>query len=452
MSHFQTINPYNQQVLQSYSYLEEEEINNRLEQSNQAYHVWRKTSYDSRAALMRQLAQLLKQHIDPLAKLMTQEMGKPLAQAVAEINKCCWVCEYYAENAAVFLSKKEIKTNAQKSWIQFEPLGIILGIMPWNFPFWQAFRFAIPTVMAGNCVIVKHAPSTFGSSEAIQALFEEAGFPKHVYSNFIIDISQVERVISHPFISAVSLTGSEKAGQAVSSIASRNIKKSVLELGGSNAFIVLEDADIGTAVDIGIEGRMQNNGQSCIAAKRFLVHRSIYQEFTERFASKMKSFVTGDPMKAEVTLGPLARIELAEKLELQIQHSIRQGARLILGGGRNNAFVEPTILTEVIPGMPAFDEELFGPVAAFTAFDKLEEAIQLSNQNNYGLGVSLFTTQPDQIIDHISEFEEGAVFINEKVMSDPRLPFGGVKNSGIGRELGEHGLLEFVNVKTVYLA
>jgi succinate-semialdehyde dehydrogenase/glutarate-semialdehyde dehydrogenase len=449
---FQTINPFNQQVLIKYEPLEGLEINAMVEKAQEAFEKWKRTSFEYRSGLLKNLAQLLKINARKYASIITKEMGKPIVQSVAEIQKCAWVCEYYAENAADFLSTETVKTGGSRSWVSFEPLGVIFGIMPWNYPFWQVLRFAAPTLMAGNTVMVKHAPNTFGTGELINELFLSAGFQEGVYSNLIIEVEKVQHIIKHEHIKAVTLTGSEKAGASVASIAAGEIKKSVLELGGSNAFIVMEDAEIVKSVDLGFEARMQNNGQSCIAAKRFLVHKEVFDEYVRCFQDKIDRLHFGDPLDENTTIGPLARIDLAEKLESQVQKSIAMGAKLLCGGRRSSAFYEPTILTNVQPGMPAFDEELFGPVAAFTSFTSIEKAIRLSNQNDYGLGVSVCCQDAETMLPLISEFREGAVFLNEKVMSDPRLPFGGIKKSGFGRELGMQGIKEFVNTKTVFIA
>jgi succinate-semialdehyde dehydrogenase/glutarate-semialdehyde dehydrogenase len=378
-------------------------------------------------------------------------MHKPISQAIAEVEKCAILCNYYYENAESFLSTKNIKTEATESFVTYEPLGVILGVMPWNFPFWQVFRFAVPTIIAGNTVVVKHASNVPKSANLIQEIFEKAGFPKGCYQDLPISSSEVANIIANPIIKAVSLTGSEQAGIAVATEAGKHLKKCVLELGGSNAFIVLEDANLEKAVAIAVTARMQNAGQSCIAAKRFLVHEKIVEEFVIKFKIAIQNLKTGNPLDKETQIGSLARVDLAEELEIQVKKSIQMGAKLIVGGNRKDAFYEPTILTEVTIEMPVFKEETFGPVAAIITFNTLEEAIQLTNQSEFGLGVSVFTQDIDFIKTKISDFNEGAVFINEMVKSDPRLPFGGIKKSGYGRELAEEGIKEFVNVKTVVI-
>ena len=446
-----TINPYTLLPIESFETIPNETIDEKITQANETYRKWRASSFEYRGDLMLRLANEMMSSINEIASVMTIEMGKPLEQSIAEVRKCAWVCEYYASNADHFLKDYEVNTEASRSWVRYDSMGIIFGIMPWNFPFWQVMRFAAPTLMAGNVVMIKHAPNSMGSAHLIQTLFEKAGFPRGIYTNLVIEVSQVEHVIANPNVKAVTLTGSERAGTSVASLAGKYLKKCVLELGGSNAFVVLADADLNAAVKIGLDARMLNNGQSCIAAKRFLIHRSIANHYIELFIKTAKEYAVGDPLSSKTQLGPLARIDLAETLSRQIASSVEQGAELAIGGCRQDALFEPTVLLGVKEGMTAFEQELFGPVAAFTIFDELEEAIHLSNLNNYGLGVSFCTQNSEQILPYLSTIEDGAVFINEKVMSDPRLPFGGTKKSGFGRELGMHGIHEFVNTKTVYI-
>ena len=426
-------------------------MQSQLEFSAYTQLSWKQLSIKNRISFLPQLAKLLLENKQEYATCITTEMHKPISQAIAEVEKCALLCNYYYENAETFLATKNIKTEASESFVTYEPLGVILGVMPWNFPFWQVFRFAVPTLIAGNTVVVKHASNVPKSAELIQEIFEQAGFPKGCYQDLPIPSSEVANVISNPFIKAVSLTGSEQAGIAVATEAGKHLKKCVLELGGSNAFIILEDANLEKAVAIAVNARMQNAGQSCIAAKRFLVHENIATDFISRFTKAVQELKTGDALDLNTQIGSLARVDLAEELELQVQKSIQMGAKLILGGNRKGAFYEPTILTKVTTEMPVFNEETFGPVAAIVTFKTVEEAIKLSNQSDFGLGVSIFTQEIDFIKTKISDFNEGAVFINEMVKSDPRLPFGGVKKSGYGRELSEDGIKEFVNVKTVVI-
>ena len=426
-------------------------MQSQLEFSAHTQLSWKQLSITNRISFLPKLAKLLLENKQEYATCIVTEMHKPISQAIAEVEKCSLLCNYYYENAETFLATKNIKTEAFESFVTNEPLGVILGVMPWNFPFWQVYRFAIPTIIAGNTVVVKHASNVPKSAELIQEIFEQAGFPKGCYQDLPIPSSEVAAVIANPIVKAVSLTGSEQAGIAVATEAGKHLKKCVLELGGSNAFIILEDANLEKAVAIAVNARMQNAGQSCIAAKRFLVHENIATDFISRFTKAVQELKTGDALDSNTQIGSLARVDLAEDLELQVQKSIQMGAKLILGGNRKGAFYEPTILTKVTTEMPVFNEETFGPVAAIVTFKTVEEAIKLSNQSDFGLGVSIFTQDIDFIKTKISDFNEGAVFINEMVKSDPRLPFGGVKKSGYGRELSEDGIKEFVNVKTVVI-
>ena len=426
-------------------------MQNLLKVSENTQLSWRNLSIQNRISFLPQLAQLLLENKKEYATCITTEMHKPISQAIAEVEKCALLCNYYYENAESFLATKSIKTDASESFVAYEPFGVILGVMPWNFPFWQVFRFAVPTLIAGNTVVVKHASNVPKSAELIQSIFEQAGFPKGCYQDLPISSSEVAKVIVNPVIKAVSLTGSEQAGIAVATEAGKYLKKCVLELGGSNAFIILGDANLDKALATAVSARMQNAGQSCIAAKRFLVHENIVNEFVAKFEVAIQNLKTGNPLDKETQIGSLARVDLAEELEVQVQKSIQMGAKLLVGGNRKGAFYEPTILTNVTTEMPVFKEETFGPVAAIITFKTIEEAIELSNQSEFGLGVSIFTQDIDFIKTKISAFNEGAVFINEMVKSDPRLPFGGIKKSGYGRELAEDGIKEFVNVKTIII-
>jgi succinate-semialdehyde dehydrogenase/glutarate-semialdehyde dehydrogenase len=426
-------------------------MNSALELAKTTQEIWKEISISERVKSLKNLQTNLLKNKETYARLITTEMHKPITQAIAEVEKCALLCDYYLENAIPFLEPKKINTENSESYVCYEPLGVILGVMPWNFPFWQVFRFAIPTLTAGNTVVVKHASNVPKCANIIQNIFEEAGFPKGCYQNLPIPSSKVAEVIANPIIKAVSLTGSEQAGIAVAKEAGKHLKKCVLELGGNNAFIILEDANLEKAVGIAVNARMQNAGQSCIAAKRFLVHESIHDNFVVQFKNAVEKLKKGDPFDVNTQIGSLARVDLAEELEIQVKKSIAMGAQLILGGNRNEAFFEPTILTKVTPEMSVFKEETFGPVAAITSFQTLDDAIKLSNQSDFGLGVSIFTQNIDFIKTKILAFNEGAVFINEMVKSDPRLPFGGIKKSGYGRELAEDGIKEFVNIKTVVI-
>ena len=426
-------------------------MNSTLKLAKTTQKTWQENSISERVIYLQNLQRILLKNKETYARLITTEMHKPITQAIAEVEKCALLCDYYLENAESFLETKKIKTENSESYVSYEPLGVVLGVMPWNFPFWQVFRFAVPTLTAGNTVVVKHASNVPKCANIIQTIFEEAGFPKGCYQNLPIPSNKVDEVIANPIIKAVSLTGSEQAGIAVATEAGKHLKKCVLELGGNNAFIILEDANLEKAVATAVNARMQNAGQSCIAAKRFLVQESIHDAFVSQFKAAVEKLKSGNPLNNDTQIGSLARVDLAKELEIQVKKSIVMGAQLILGGNRNEAFFEPTILIQVTPEMPVFKEETFGPIAAITSFKTLDDAITLSNQSDFGLGVSIFTQNIDFIKTKISAFNEGAVFINEMVKSDPRLPFGGIKKSGYGRELAEDGIKEFVNIKTVVI-
>ena len=443
-------NPYTGEVIEKFKELTKPEIDETLAKADSRFKQWRKTSFKERAELMNKAAAELKKNKEEYAKDISNEMGKPITQSIAEIEKCAWVCEYYAENAEKHLSSKTIKTDAAKSYVSYEPIGVVLAVMPWNYPFWQVFRFAAPALMAGNIGILKHASNVMRSANNIQKVFERAGFPDSCFQNMVLSSSKVEDIIRDSRVKAVTLTGSKPAGAAVASTASEEIKKSVLELGGSNALVVFKDADISESVKTCVQARFQNTGQSCIAGKRLIIHESIEEEFMEEFVRQVRELKSGDPMDKDTFIGTLAREDLAEDLEKQIQDSVKAGAKIILGGKRDKAYLEPTILTNVTPEMSMFKEETFGPAIGVTTFKKDQEAIDLVNLSDFGLGVSIFTEDMKFAEKIVPEFEDGAVFVNELVKSDPRLPFGGTKISGYGRELSSDGIQEFVNRKTVY--
>lgn len=448
---FSITNPFDLTILSDYQYITDIQAIQIIDINQKTFIQWKGQTVAERLKFIKNLIFALTNNKETLVRQCTAEMGKPYKQAVAEVEKCRLLCEYYIDNAEEFLASKTIKTDASETYVTYEPLGVILGVMPWNFPYWQVFRFAIPNIIAGNTVAVKHASNVAGCAIMIEQLFKEAGFPDGVYKNLLISGKQVEKVIENPIVKAVSLTGSEKAGASVAATAAKGIKKSVLELGGSNAFIILEDADIDKAAETAVTARMQNTGQSCIAAKRFLVHESLFDAFTTKFKSRVEALKSGDPMDEDTYIGPLARVDLAEEVEKQVEESVKMGAKIITGGNRNNAFYEPTILTDVTTDMPVFKEEVFGPVAPVMPFSTFEEAVELSNATEFGLGVTVFTENIESIKEKLYLFNEGAVFVNALVKSDPALPFGGVKKSGFGRELAENGIKEFVNVKTVYI-
>jgi len=443
----QTINPATNEVLKTYTLLSESEIIEKLQNSEDAFQDWKKTSFAERSELFRKLGLLLKEKKQELAILMTQEMGKPITQAKSEIEKCTWLCDFYAEKAEEFLAPVTKKSDGSQAYVRYDPLGVILAVMPWNFPFWQVFRFAVPSLMAGNVGVLKHSSNSFGCGEAIESLFLEAGFPKNVFQNFLISGKQVRQVLENDHVKAATLTGSEAAGSSVAEIAGKNIKKTVLELGGSDPFIVLADADVKTAV----KARTQNSGQSCIAAKRFIIVKEVYDEFIEEFKNEMATLKMSDPMDEKTDVGCQAREDLAKELEEQVNKSVEKGAKIILGGKRDKAFYQPTILVDVKEGMPAFDDELFGPIASVIKAENESHAIELANNSEFGLGSSLWTKNIEKAREIASQIESGSVFINGMVKSDPRLPFGGIKKSGYGRELAINGIHEFVNIKTVWI-
>lgn len=390
-----------------------------------------------------------------LGELMTIEMGKPIAAAVAEAEKCATACRYYAANAERFLADQQVQTEGGRSWVAFQPIGVVLAIMPWNFPFWQVFRFAAPALMAGNVGILKHASNVPQCALAIEEIFRRAGFPDGVFQTLLIGTDLVEGVITDPRVAAVTLTGSEGAGRAVAGTAGRSLKKSVIELGGSDPFVVMPSVDLDAAVSTAVTARMINNGQSCIAAKRFIVHKDIYARFVEQFVSQVSSLRIGDPMDEQTQLGPLATAAIRDELDAQVKATVARGAKVLTGGKRLERagyFYAPTVLADIPPDSPAARDELFGPVASVFRAKDLTEAIALANGTSFGLGASAWTRDKNEQARFIEEIESGLLFINGMVVSDARLPFGGVKNSGFGRELGEFGIREFVNIKTVKVA
>ncbi len=452
---FKSINPANQEVLAEYPETWPQDVAVRLKMAEDAFLVWRETPFAQRAERLTRLAELLRGQQSDLAELITHEMGKPIVQAEAEVEKCAWVSEYYASAGAKFLEPCEVETDANKSFVRYDPLGAILAIMPWNFPYWQVFRAAVPAIAGGNVLVLKHAANVSGVALKIEELFVQAGFPTGVFTTLFLSRERTEELIQDPAIRGVTLTGSERAGRSVAALAGRHIKPTVLELGGSDPFLILADADLSQVVPEAVRARMQNSGQSCIAAKRFLVDRSLAKPFEEAFIEEMRKLRVGDPLDRETQLGPLARADLREQLHRQVLGTIAQGARLCLGGNlieRPGFFYEPTILADVKPGMPAFEEETFGPVAAIVPFANNHEALHLANASAYGLGASIWTSDPAAAEELVPHIESGAVFINEMVKSDPRIPFGGVKHSGYGRELGREGIHAFVNKKTVWFA
>lgn len=446
----QSRNPYSGEILAEHQEYTSEEINETLNQSVSTFKEWKETSFEQRSRLMKKVAEELRKNKQEYAETMTREMGKPISQSIAEIEKCAWVCEYYAENAEDHLSPEEITTDANKSYVSYEPLGIVLAIMPWNYPFWQVFRFAAPALMAGNVGVLKHASNVMMCAKNLEKVFLRAGFPKGCFQNLLIGSDKVEGVIRDERVRAVTLTGSTGAGSAVAATAGKEIKKTVLELGGSNALVVFEDAHLSNTIKTCVQARFQNTGQSCIAGKRLLVQESIAQEFITRFKEEVENLKSGDPMHEDTFIGVQAREDLAKDLEKQVRDSLDMGAEILTGGQRKGTYYEPTVLTGVTPDMPVFKEETFGPAIGVTIFRDEEDAVELVNASQFGLGVSLFTEDFQKAKKLVPRFEDGAVFVNELVKSDPRLPFGGTKKSGYGRELSSIGITEFVNIKTVY--
>lgn len=448
---FYSINPYNGEKVGTYTSQTREETSKLLDLSGEVFKEWSRRPLSSRTQLLQKAGQVLRDNLQEYAHMITQEMGKPISESRAEVIKCAWVCDYYAEKASEFLAPEEIKTDATHSYVRHDPIGSVFAIMPWNFPFWQVFRFAAPTLTAGNTGILKHAPNVFGCALKIEEVFEKAGYPKGVFQNLIVHHDQTEMIIAHEAVQAVTLTGSEAAGSVVAQLAGKYIKKSLLELGGNNSFIVWEDADIDRAVNTALTARMLNCGQSCIAAKRFILLEGIYDDFVSKFKTAVNELRAGDIMDENTQVGPLARKDLADQLHSQVKRSVEQGAELLLGGEQDNCFHQPTLLGNVKPGMPAFDEETFGPLAAMIKAKNIKEAFELSEKSTFGLGTTVFTGDIEKAMKMAGSVSDGAYFVNELVKSDPRLPFGGTKRSGYGRELAKEGMMEFVNKKTVYV-
>ncbi len=450
-----SVNPTTGETLHEFVSLDSRGIEERLAKAERAFRSYRATSFEQRAAWLNRAADSLEQEKSRLARIMTLEMGKLLRAAEDEIVKCVKGCRYYAENAERLLAEHAIETESAHNYVRYEPMGPVLAIMPWNFPFWQVFRFAAPALMAGNVALLKHAANVPQCALAIEEIFERAGFPDGVFQTLLIETGQVRPVIDDPRVKAVTLTGSERAGSEVASAAARQIKKSVLELGGSDPFIVMPSADLAAAVKIGVAARIQNAGQSCIAAKRFILADEIYEQFVAQFVAKMRALKLGDPLDPETEIGPLASEAILEGVHEQVQKSIKAGAKLLTGGKRIERpgfFYEPTVLSEIAPDSPAYREEIFGPVASCFRVGDAAAAIRIANDSSFGLGATAWTNDPAERDLFTQELEAGMVFINSMVASDPRLPFGGAKRSGFGRELGAEGIREFVNIKTVSIS
>lgn len=448
----QTVNPYTNKVVKSFDEMTDKTVDTLIEKSTKAFKEWKETSLAERAKLLHKVAKLMRDKKESLAKIITLEMGKLIAQAEGEVVLSADIFDYYADNAAEFLADKHLKPEFGSAFIRFSPIGTILGVEPWNFPFYQVARFAAPNIMVGNTVLVKHASMVPQCAIAIEELFNEAGAPAGIYTNLLISGKRATALVADKRIKGVSLTGSEGAGASVAAEAGKNLKKSVLELGGSDAFIILEDADIDKAVEWGVIGRINNNGECCIASKRFIAVEAIADEFIEKFKEKLSNLVLGDPMDSKTELGPLSSEEAAVNLADQVKRSVDAGATVLLGGKRSDregAFMEPTILTDLNPEIPAYYEELFGPVASFYRVKDEQEAIDLANDSSFGLGCSVFTSDEERGKRVADKIDAGMVFINHPTWTQADLPFGGTKGSGYGRELSEVGIQEFVNKKLI---
>ncbi len=450
----QSKNPSTEEILKTFSEITEAELEEKISLASSAFSSWKKTSFEERASLMRKLGKYLRTHTEEFSKLQMLEMGKTMKSGPSGIEKCASLCDYYADNAEKILSHETLQTNNKEHYVEFDPLGVILAVMPWNFPFWQVYRFAIPALMAGNVGLLKHASNVPQCAEAIEESFRASGFPEGIFQNLFLSSSRVEGLIRDNRIAAVTLTGSEKAGQSVASIAGDEIKKAVLELGGSDPFIVFADADIEDAAKMAVLSRLQGNtGQSCIAAKRFIVEESIKDTFIKNVIEEFSKLSVSDPSDKNTDIGPLATEQILKEVQDQVNRSVELGAKVLYGGKAKEGkgyFYLPTVLVDVRKGMPAYDEEIFGPVLSVISFTSENEALTIANDTRYGLGASIFTSDIDKAKRMIPYIDAGNVCINDMIKSDPRAPFGGVKKSGYGRELGTYGIKEFVNIKNVW--
>jgi succinate-semialdehyde dehydrogenase/glutarate-semialdehyde dehydrogenase len=449
-----SINPASGETLKTFEPLSETQIDEKLQRAAETFANYRRISIAEREGWMQRAAEILESEKDEFARLMTIEMGKPIKGAVAEVEKCAWVCRYYIETAKHHLADELVETNATKSFVRFQPLGPVLAVMPWNFPFWQVFRFAVPALMAGNVGLLKHASNVPQCAMAIEGIFRRAGFPEGAFQTLLVGPEAVQRILEDSRVVAATLTGSEPAGRSVASIAGKQIKKTVLELGGSDPFIVMPSANLEEAVMTAVKARTINNGQSCIAAKRFIVAADIYDEFERGFVERMKALRMGDPLDELTDIGPLATEQILKDVDEQVKTSVAQGALILTGGKKLDGpgnYYEPTVLVNIPPNSPASCQEVFGPVAMLFRVKNIDEAIELANATSFGLGAAAWTLDPTEQERFVDDITAGSVFINGMVASDPRLPFGGIKNSGYGRELGEFGIREFVNVKTIWI-
>jgi len=454
MSKTETINPATGEKVAEYDRISAQMAKGKVAQAQKAYLDWKEKNFEERSKMMHKLADVIDKNKEKYAQLATEEMGKTIGQSRKELEKCSLVCRYYADNIGSLLENVKVETEAKKSYVTFQPIGVILAVMPWNFPFYQVIRFAAPAIMAGNTGVLKHASNVQGCAHALEKAFVEAGFPEGVFLNLNIGAGDVKEIIENENIVAVTLTGSDPAGRSVASIAGQNLKKTVLELGGSDAYIILEDADLEDATDLATYGRLQNNGQTCIAAKRFVVLGSVYDKFLKLFKSKMEAAKMGAPTDEDSYYGPMARVDLRDEIHEQVEKTVTQGGRLVLGGfipKRKGAYYPATILADLKPGMEAFDKELFGPVASVIRAKDETHAIELANNSVFGLGSGVVTSNIERGEKIALKLEAGSSFVNKLVVSDPRLPFGGIKNSGYGRELSGYGIREFVNTKSIWI-
>lgn len=448
---FSSINPYTQDLLETYSVDNEQAVEQKLQRADRAFADWSALSLPERMGYLHKTGDYLTANKARYGALITAEMGKITSEAIAEVEKCASACHFYADHAEAFLADLSIRTDARKSFVGYEPLGSVLAIMPWNFPFWQVFRFAAPALIAGNVGLLKHAPNTFGCALAIEEAFRNSGLPDGAFQSLLVDVPVVETLLKDQRVKAVTITGSGRAGASVASIAGGQIKKSVLELGGSDALIVLADADLEKAAETAVKSRMQNAGQSCIAAKRFIVEKSVKEQFTALVLAHIQAIKQGDPTDETTTMGPVARLDLADTIKRQYRDTLAQGATSLMGGNRSGCNVQPMLLDNVRPGMTAFDEETFGPLAVIIEAQDENDAIRLANQSNFGLGAALWTRDPDKAERLARQIQAGSVFVNSLMRSDPHVPFGGIKQSGFGRELSDIGMREFMNVKTIWM-
>jgi len=450
-----SINPSTGEIIREYPEYTRPEVQQIIQDVHSAWKTWKDTPFEYRSVVMKKAAQVLRTRKEHFARLMTSEMGKLLKESMAEVEKCAWVCDYYSDHAHEMLKDEEIATDASRSFVTFQPMGVILAVMPWNFPFWQVFRFAAPALMAGNAAVLKHASNVPACALVLEEIFAEAGFPANLFRTLMIPSPDVQAVIENSLISAITLTGSEAAGSSVASVAGKNLKKTVLELGGTDPFIVLEDADLEAAVKTAVTARMLNQGQSCIAAKRFIVTEAIAERFESALKVAFEALRMGDPLDPETQVGPLARPDLVDEIERQVKQSIEAGARLVTGGfrpSRIGCYFMPTILAQVSKGMAVYSQETFGPVVSIITVKSEKEAIQVANDSDYGLGGCVWTRDLKRGEEIARKVTTGAMFVNGMTKSDPRLPFGGIKKSGYGRELASYGIKEFVNIKTIWIA